>query len=116
MTNTKGTYIDLYNKENAKYERIVQPFISAKKIYDALDVQEKTKETDSEKQQLDLALEYIEQLFDSPKITKESILNGVASCDLANTLDRILSDVMGKKALNHQKSHKQKATKKQNKN
>ena len=52
------------------------------------------KKAKTEKEELDLALHYIEQLFDSPKVTFESILNGVASADLSETLQRIMSDVV----------------------
>ena len=58
-------------------------------------MQEKPKkQKKTEKEELDLALHYIEQLFDSPKVTFESILNGVASADLSETLQRIMSDVV----------------------
>ena len=60
------------------------------KLYDALDMQEKAQKAKTEKEELDLALHYIEQLFDSPKVTFESILNGVASADLSETLQRII--------------------------
>lgn len=43
MTNIKGTYIELYNSEKGEYEKIIQPFISSKKLYDALDMQEKAQ-------------------------------------------------------------------------
>ncbi|MCG7838104.1 hypothetical protein MI410_09595 [Staphylococcus epidermidis] len=116
MTNIKGTYIELYNSEKGEYEKIVQPFISSKKLYDALDMQEKAQNAKTEKEELDLALHYIEQLFDSPKVTFESILNGVASADLSETLQRIMSDVVGKKPQNRQERRNQKHIKKQNKN
>ena len=57
-------------------------------------MQEKAQKAKTEKEELDLALHYIEQLFDSPKVTFESILNGVASADLSETLQRIMSDVV----------------------
>ena len=55
-------------------------------------MQEKAQKAKTEKEELDLALHYIEQLFDSPKVTFESILNGVASADLSETLQRIMSE------------------------
>ena len=56
MTNIKGTYIELYNSEKGEYEKIIQPFISSKKLYDALDMQEKAQKAKTEKEELDLAL------------------------------------------------------------
>lgn len=76
----------------------------------------KSPKAKTEKEELDLALHYIEQLFDSPKVTFESILNGVASADLSETLQRIMSDVVGKKPQNRQERLNQKHIKKQNKN
>ena len=64
-------------------------FYFFQKLYDALDMQEKAQKAKTEKEELDLALHYIEQLFDSPKVTFESILNGVASADLSETLQKL---------------------------
>lgn len=115
MTNIKGTYIELYNSEKGEYEKIIQPFISSKSYMTHQTCKKKPK-SKTEKEELDLALHYIEQLFDSPKVTFESILNGVASADLSETLQRIMSDVVGKKPQNRQERLNQKHIKKQNKN
>jgi hypothetical protein len=90
--------IELYDAETDSYKKYAEPFVKARKVYDAIKMQaELEKEDADELQSLDKMLDYVAELFTDKAVTKDAILDGVPSDKLLSTLNGLIDKVMGVK-------------------
>lgn len=82
--------------ENGETVVYKENFIPARKVREALEIFSLMEKGDlSELEVLDKMLLYVCGLFKNEKVTENAILDGMASWDLMDTLQGIMSDVMG---------------------
>ena len=82
--------------EKGKVKRHSQPFVSARKLRMVMEFgTSMEKSTLSELEQLDKMVELVASLFDGDQVTFDTIYDGLAANELADTLTNVLEEVMG---------------------
>lgn len=83
LENKKGETV-VYKKEKVKGRAVRKAFQMMK-----------TFNTGDDEEQLDALIAYVVDTFDNPKVTEDSILDGIESEDLLSSLNQVVSDVVG---------------------
>ncbi|PAD94365.1 phage tail assembly chaperone G [Terribacillus saccharophilus] len=93
--------IELMN-ENGVKEKHVQGFVNARKFRRVLEVSQKLDEEQgpeakglTELEQIDMMIDLVASLFDTDKVTYDTILDGLAAEELTEVLSDTMLSVMG---------------------
>jgi hypothetical protein len=87
--------IELQNEEGIK-ETFIKEYVSGRNLRQVMDFATKAEESElSALEQLDELIYLVVSLFKNDKVSFDTILDGISSDKLGDTLGEIISDVMG---------------------